>query len=415
MELKSEFRVNLTFSKFTRYFIPGWFGAFWLFFYIIRFTHPQLITADQLMSHFYTQWDSIIVVILTLGGFLGICLVGLHSLIYAFIGSRMIDHILKYLLSSKIFRHIAFIGFMRFREMRESFLRLPAEIVRSSTQCRTRLGRIVDGPLPSKCFLREVLQNNFWYDLIDRDTRGELTVTEDFSSMFFYLSSISFFFFFQLLLFISNTFDVEGLLSYIRQITNVELSFGSEILLLALIIFVIFNFLVNISVRPRWRLGVRWEESLWEILVYIIVGLFLGFGMWVIVHPVILMEIAWFSFVDPFILAFLFVLSVSMYWAGAFEYSRYLINYDRYFHKNRQETISYILENTQRIKSTHDKIFPELAQGEQSEQPLRCSNCDSLLTRILVCPNCGSKFCLVCALNLKICPNCDVHLMESRT
>lgn len=95
-----------SFSTFLRYFAPGWFTAFWLVLYAIRMVHPVTsgdpITSEaELLTFLHTNWQGIVGIIIALGGFLGVLLVGIDPIIRAFMGSRLLNFILKYLLSSK--------------------------------------------------------------------------------------------------------------------------------------------------------------------------------------------------------------------------------------------------------------------------------------------------------------------------
>lgn len=437
-DARAGFQINVGFSRFVRYFVPGWFAAFWIIFYITRYNHQEIASASGLISYFHAKWFEIVPLVLALGGFLGVCLVGLDSIIHSFVSSRTLDFILRHMLSSRLFHRFPFISFMRLRRMRETFDRLPADLVRSNQQCRPRIGDIVDGPYPSRCFFRETVQNHFWYDQIDKDTRLEMKQTLDVGSMFFYVSSISLLFFvLQLFLYAVNVVDISNFSLVVNMLKMLSMDYTNAVPL-ALFAYVVLNLSTNL-VLGLWKVfsGKRiseYEEKLnvppdglskGRRIEFFLIGISLFVIYLSIIYFKVIGNISWFEFLDPVLLGVFFLLFVSTYWAGAFEYCRFFINYDRYFQAKKQQITSYIIGNIPSIRRTHDKICGVLPKDETRDTHTysslensfaSCENCKSLSSLTFGCLTCGSQFCQICALNLRICPKCGVPLAgHSRT
>lgn len=416
--------------------MPGWFGSFLFILYVIRYNY-KIRTALELVNFLYVEWSSSIVVILSLGAFFGVVLIGLDGVIHSFIGSRVVEGIVKYLLSSRIFQ-ITFMRFMRLRDTKKAFESLPSNLIREIPECRQKLIEIVDAEKrASKCFLREVLQNYFWYDLLDENRRLDMKQTRDMAAMFFYISSISlFFFFFQLFNYIAQVFYHER-----------GLSIFVDYLPLLLLFYIMINFSVNISMSIRRRISERrnrkseaekkslqeksteksrtaektpWTRKITDFfdkigIAYFILGIIMFTIYWRFISPIVLKGISWFDFADLILLGIFFILFSSAYYAGSFEFTRFFINYDRYFRANTHKITSYINKNSNRIRVIHDKVCGWKSKKIIFENhPIGktfCNNCKAFSNLIFRCPDCGYQYCVVCRNSTETCHNCDSEVL----
>jgi hypothetical protein len=123
------FSVNMSFSRFARYFVPGFFTASLIVIYAIRMAHyGDIILARELLTYLHTNWQGIVGIILAFGDFVGFCLVGIDLIISAIVGSRVFKFVFKYLLSSELFGFQHF-RFMLYHDMHKTFEDLPIPVV----------------------------------------------------------------------------------------------------------------------------------------------------------------------------------------------------------------------------------------------------------------------------------------------
>ena len=201
--------VDVRFSRFVRYFVPGCFAASWIVLIGIRFAHFEDYTAaEDLLTFLHTNWGAVIGMILGLGSFVGVCLVGLDVVLRELISSRAAHLVFRFMLSSRQFR-FPFLHFMDLRLMRKRFDPLTVSLLAESDCCLEIKTIAKSGSYEQKCILRETAASFFWTHVLGEEPthafKSELERYYDFSSMFFSISVVSFaMFVFQLIFYFSH-------------------------------------------------------------------------------------------------------------------------------------------------------------------------------------------------------------------
>lgn len=339
MSVAAPVQINVSFSKFVRYFVPGWFASSWLVVYAIRLAHIEDIkTASELLSFLHANWAPVIGMVLALGGFIGVCLVGMDVLFRVLAASRLAHLAFRYMLSSRAFR-FPFLHFMDFFLMESRFNRLTIRLLADSDVCSEIKAIANSGSYERKCILRETAVNFFWFSALkDRVLKSELEQTNDFSSMFLSMTITSFLFFLTQLIF------------YIRHIICEPVQFP-DILLVILLLYVGINLISNRNEILR-RTLVESAQVLEKAKRkhYYVLGGIAAIVILVALYQSIYRLLPWFSTFDPLLLYTLFILFISMYWSCCYEYAHYVISYERELYERRDSLIKYIDENCHQIK-----------------------------------------------------------------
>lgn len=308
------FSINISFSRFARYFVPGFYAASLIIIYAIRISHSNdIIVARELLTYLHSNWSGIVGMVAAFGGFLGFCLVGIDLIIAAIVGSRLVRLIFKYLLSSKLFslRHFSY---MLYHDMHKTFQDLPIATVEDRQKNFPHRIRKAeeDGTKEEKWILNEILRNQFWYGL-PSNTRVQIKQTYDFSSMFSYLSFVTgIFFFFQLGFFVKHLFSKICLV---------------DSLFFTIVLFMVVNLVSNLKNIKR---SVSWKGAdLKSVRRYVF--LLVVIPLAIVVDEYVYASLPWFSVADVFLLCIFFILSVSFFWSSSVEYSRFILNYEREF------------------------------------------------------------------------------------
>lgn len=315
-------------------------------------THYEDIdTAAKLLHYLHQNTLELLPIILAFGGFVGFCLVGIDPYVKSIFSTRFVYAIHRYFLSSKVFK-FPFFYFMGFRLMRQRFQRLGLDLI--GTRAREELAKIArraqanGGPYEEKCLLREMIADFSW-STIPTEARANLTERREMSSMFLTMALITvFLLIFQFIFYLDHIF-YEGVVL-------------SDLLILVPLGYMILNLLWNAATRSEEPWGERPEMKTATRKSYYILSLVIIGSLASILYLNVFAIVPWFSVADPLLFCVFIILYFLLYWAGAFRYSHYTLNYERQFHSIEERIVEYANSNYTVIKKTIDDFVPRVVK-----------------------------------------------------
>lgn len=394
------------FYTFLKYSVPGIFTALWIVIFGIRAAHlpgtlNPIDTDAKLLTFLHVNWAGFIGIVIALGGFVGVMLVGVDPIIRAFMGSRGLSFVFKNLLSSKPV-DFAYFQFMRLHDVNSRYERLPRKMIERGIIDPAKFNNLVEGDYSSRYLFRENIQNYFWQQCLDSRVRSDLMQRWEQSSMFLYLSFSS------LLLFV---FQVSFYAKHLYSITMggpnnmFELT---DIVPFVLLGYVIVTGAYNAYHGSKNRGMATPKEKTKEREGFkrkaLVITSFVAFVAFCIVFHIKIQTLTWLDSIDVFLFSFFFLAFVSFYWSGAFQFSRYVIDFDHYFRQNESKISNFAEQNLELM----EEMDAEYSRGD-TQGKTRLDNSDTFL---LSCMSCGSKSfngysCSRCAR--VFCNHCAAH------
>jgi hypothetical protein len=343
---------------FMRFFVPGMFTAFWLVLFAVRMTQP-ITMGRELLDYLLNRWQDIIGFVVTFGGFLGILFVGIDPIIRAFMGSRTLNLVFKYLLSSKKV-DFAYFQFMRLHDIMYRYERLPKKIALLSTD-DSSCKRLAKGDYSSRYLGREIIQNYFWDRILPGDVKSGLTQRAELSSTFLYLSfaSLSLFAF-------QTTFYVEHLTQFHGDISKLT---SFDYIPLVLVFYIMFSLLYNAyyyklaNRKSVHKAFVNLRNSKRKLAIAVSFSVF--FVLWFAFHQKI-SDLTWIGSLDTILFVIFFASFVSFYWSSTYQLSRYEITFEHAFREN-WETVFGFIEKHSQLMSEMDIAFSRKLREQKIE------------------------------------------------
>lgn len=382
-------RVNVSFFTFLKFYIPGVFVVFWVVLFVVRIIHspspdgsglkPIIMSEAGLLHYLRENWPSLIGIILTFGGFMGIVLAGAERIVFAFMTSRILNFAVKYLLSSKKV-DFAYYQFMRFHDLASWYNALPNTLLNKLSPPSLGLKRFQDGDFSQKYLFRETVQNYFWQNCIDKGTRSDLMAKWELGSAFIYMSFISLLLFtFQSVRYVMHIradVGVETWLASLRTLLELNTRVLSDYVPLILAGYVFFTLIYNIAVRKRYSLNKHSAKELMLKVVrakrkWLVITSLTSFFILCIFSISVLRKMFWISYIDMLLFSFFFLCFVAFYHAGTHEFSRYTIIFSHSFKQHEQQLLRFLTQNTGLLKEMDKELSRQTRATDEEEETSR--------------------------------------------
>lgn len=344
--------TSWSFTTFFRYFVPGLFTAFWVAIYAIRITNgmgsQEISSVRSLLDYLFQNWERMIGIMIALGSFLGLLFAGIDPIIRAFMGSRAMNSAFKYLLSSKKVDFVYF-QFMRLHDMDYHYERLPKILFQSASVDPSRFSGLTEGDYSSRYFFRETIQNYFWDQCLDEGAKQGLTHRFELASTYIYLSFVSLIFFL-----IQASFYIVHVLGFPNSFLSLSEWLGNYYYVpLTLVAYVLLTLLYNLYYYEVFKRSMLQETAAKlknaQRKMLMVVSVIVFAVLFSIVASKF-QELNWVPSLDAILFVTFFVMFVSFYWSGVFQFSRYVISFGHLFEQNKKILVDFAENNLELIK-----------------------------------------------------------------
>jgi len=223
--------------------------------------------------------------------------------------------------------------------MRNRFERLGLGLVRKyGPEKLKQIAEKDGGTYEEKCLLREIVANYLW-STVPKEAYAHLKQRQEISSMFLTMAfTTCFLLVFQFLFYLNHVFQ-EGLIL-------------PDIVISALLGYIVINLISNAMTPPKQSPDGKTRKSHY-FLVFAIVGLLVS-----LFHLNIFAFLPWFTVADSLLLIFFIILYCALYWAGAYRYDHYILEYEHLLQKNAKKIIRHTQSNCKSILETIHTLAP---------------------------------------------------------